>query len=211
MQLDSSDQKRRVAAGYDRVSYAYRSDDFDYAGSDYARVLGLVLPEIGARDFVVELGCGCGIPVSQVLAPRCRLTGIDISAVQLARASGLVPRASFVRADMASLHLRRESLKAVVAFWSLIHVPLEEQPGLLARIHDWLRPGGLFLGTVGYQEWVGTEDDWCGVPGATMYWSHAGRETYLRWFADAGLQVEREDFIREGDGGATVLLARRPD
>lgn len=212
--VDPAGQKRAVASGYDLVSYAYRADDYGYEGSGYERILNLVLPEFGPDDPVVELGCGCGIPVSRVLAPRCRLTGVDISRVQLARASNLVPSASFVRGDMASIEFLPGSLRAVVSFWAIVHVPLESHQALLARVLDWLQPGGLFLCTVGYHEWEGSEQDWLGVPGATMYWSHAGRETYRSWFADAGFLLEHEDFIPDWLGsepsGATVFFARKP-
>ncbi|MGI8926831.1 MAG: class I SAM-dependent DNA methyltransferase [Tepidiformaceae bacterium] len=208
--LSPTEQKRRVAAGYDKVSIAYRADDFDYANSGYQRILALILLELSPADHVVELGCGCGVPVAQALSPRCRLTGVDLSAVQLARARALVSAARFLRADMATLHFRPRSLRAVVAFWSIIHVPLEDQPRLLSRVFDWLQPGGLFLATVGFREWVGSEPDWHGVPGATMYWSHADRATYLRWFEEAGFLVEHEDFVPEGDGGHTVFFARKP-
>jgi SAM-dependent methyltransferase len=213
-ELTPAEQKRRVARGYDQVSEAYRDDDYEFAGSGYERILRLALPALEPADRVVELGCGNGIPVTRALAERCRVTGIDISAVQLARARRLVPAASFARADMGTLDFRPASLAAVVAFWSIIHVPLEDQRGLLGRVLDWLRPGGLFVCSVGYNYWVGQEDDWLEVPGATMYWSHVDRDTYREWFTAAGFATEREDFLPDSLGptasGATVFFARKP-
>jgi SAM-dependent methyltransferase len=134
--------------------------------------------------------------------------------VQLARARKLVPTAQFLRADMATLHFRPGSLGAVVALWSIIHVPLEEQPALLARVLDWLEPGGLFLASVGYNHWVGSEPDWLNVSGATMYWSHTDRDTNREWFIAAGFVIEHEDFLVDTLGsvpsGATVFFARKP-
>ena len=212
--LTPSAQKRLVARGYDQVSHAYRPDDYAYANSGYERILNLILPEMAPTDHVVELGCGNGIPVTRALAGHCRVTGVDISAVQLSRARPLVPGATFVLADMATLQFRAASLAAVVAFWSIIHVPLDEQRPLLARVLDWLRPGGAFLCSVGYNHWVGHEDDWLDVPGATMYWSHADRDIYRAWFREAGFVIEREDFLPDWLGpfpaGATVFPARKP-
>ncbi|MGH2607730.1 MAG: class I SAM-dependent methyltransferase, partial [Tepidiformaceae bacterium] len=209
-----AEQKRLVARGYDQVSHAYRGDDYPYPNSGYARILDLVIPELHAHSRVVELGCGNGIPVTRALAADCRVTGIDISPVQLARARTLVPNADFLRGDMATLHFRPASIAAVVAFWSIIHVPLEEQPALLARVRDWLQPGGLFVCSVGYSHWVGFESDWLNVPGATMYWSHVDQLTYRDWFTRAGFIIEREDFLPDWLGpepaGATVFFARKP-
>ncbi|MEX0784655.1 MAG: class I SAM-dependent methyltransferase [Dehalococcoidia bacterium] len=212
--LTPAEQKRRVAQGYDQVSLAYRADDYDYTNSGYARILNLVVGEFEPADRIVELGCGNGIPVTRALAEHCRVTGVDISAVQLARARTLVPNADFIRADMATLDFRPASLAAVVAFWSIIHIPLEDQPALLARILEWLQPGGLFLCSVGYNHWIGAETDWLDVPGATMYWSHVDRDTYRDWFTAAGYLIVREDFLPDTLGpdpvGATVFFARKP-
>jgi SAM-dependent methyltransferase len=208
--VPASEQKRLVRRGYDMVSRAYRADDYEYEGSGYQRILDLVLPELRDSDRVLELGCGCGVPVTKALAARCGVIGVDLSRVQLGRARRLVPGVDLLEADMCRLQFREESLNGITAFYSFIHVPLEEQPALLRRLRGWLRPGGFLLATVGYQRWIGSEEDWCGVPGATMYWSHEDRETNRRWFEEAGFELEREEFMPEGGGGATVLLARKP-
>ena len=208
--IGPAEQKRLVRRGYDMVSQAYRTDDYEYEGSGYQRILNLVLPELRGSDQVLELGCGCGIPVTKALAARCRVIGVDLSRVQLARARRLVPGVDFLEADMCRLQFREAAFSGITAFYSLIHVPLDEQMALLRRLRGWLRPGGFLLATVGYQRWIGSEEDWCGVSGATMYWSHEDRETNRRWFQEAGFELEREEFMPEGSGGATVLLARNP-
>ena len=75
---------------------------------------------------------------------------------------------------------------------------------------DMLEPGGWFFAILGKQAWTGTEDDWHGVKGATMYWSHADLATYRRWFVDAGLEIVEEGTQPEkGTPGFAVLIARR--
>ncbi len=96
---------------------------------------------------VLELGCGRGVPATRELARRHRVTGVDISAVQIELARHHVPEASFVHGDAMELEIAPASLDAVVALFVFGHVPVEEQPGLIARIALWLRDGGLFLGT----------------------------------------------------------------
>jgi 2-polyprenyl-3-methyl-5-hydroxy-6-metoxy-1,4-benzoquinol methylase len=46
---------------------------------------------------------------------------------------------------MMALEFRPAMFDAVVAFYSLIHLPRVEQEILLQRISTWLRPGGWFL------------------------------------------------------------------
>jgi SAM-dependent methyltransferase len=205
-----ADPKALVRRGYDLVSHAYRADDFSYEGSGYQRFLGWILPELRPGQDALDLGCGCGLPVARVLAERCNVIGVDISPVQVERARALVPSARFLCEDFAALTFDDGSFDAVTAFYSIIHLPLAEQPALFGRISRWLRPSGLLLCTVGWRPWTGTEESWRGVAGATMYWSHAGRETYRQWLSEADLSVEREGFLPEGEGGHTVLLARKP-
>ena len=52
---------------------------------------------------VLDLGCGCGVPVARRLARRYAVTGVDLSPVQVERARTLVPNATFICADMAAL------------------------------------------------------------------------------------------------------------
>ncbi|HHX63867.1 MAG TPA: methyltransferase domain-containing protein [Chloroflexi bacterium] len=198
--------KDTVREGYDRISYAYRADSFDYAASEYAVYLPWIeerLPE-GAR--VLDLGCGCGVPVARELSRRHQVTGVDISPVQIERARQLVPAAEFVCADLTACAFENESFDAVVAFYSIIHVPVEEQPALLERVTGWLRPGGRLLMTVGQGAWTGIDEDWFG---ARMYWSHSDADTYRRRLADLGLRLLREGFIPEDNAGHVVLMAEK--
>ena len=158
------------------------------------------------HDPVLDLGCGCGVPATAILAERFAVTGVDISPVQIERAQRLVPAAQFLCQDIADSDFQAESFRAIVSFFAIIHVPVAEQPELFQKLRRWLRPGGYLLATVGTRAWIGTEEDWHGAP---MYWSHADRETYLVWLADAGFEVLWTRFIPEGDSGHTLLLAKR--
>lgn len=198
-----------VRSGYDKVSHAYRGDDFDLQGTGYQQFLGWLTPRLEDGARVLDLGCGNGIPVARELAKRFQVTGLDLSPVQIERARQLVPQAEFHVGDMATTGFPPEYFDAVVSFFAIIHVPVGEQVGLIGAIGAWLKPGGYLLASVGHQAWEGTEDDWRAVPGATMYWSHADAGTYKSWIRASGMQVVQEGFLPEGDGGHTVLLAQK--
>lgn len=198
-----------VRQGYDKVSHAYRADDFDLEGTGYQQYLGWLMPRLADGARVLDLGCGNGVPVARTLAERFQVTGIDLSPVQVERARALVPGAEFRVADMSSTGFPPEYFDAVVSFFAIIHVPVGEQVGLIGAIGAWLKPGGYFLASVGHKAWEGTEEDWRGVPGATMYWSHTDAATYKSWIRAAGMQIVEEGFLPEGDGGHAVLLAQK--
>jgi hypothetical protein len=52
-----------------------------------------------------------------------------------------------------------------------------------------------------------TEDDWLGG-GATMYWSHYGRDENLRLIAEAGFRIIWDRLVTEDEafGGGTHLF-----
>ena len=198
-----------VRLGYDKVSYAYRSDDQSEAPPDYLAWLSELTPLLPQDSSILDLGCGCGIPVAQHLARTFAVTGVDISPVQIGRAEKLAPRAKFIRADVSELDFPAQTFAAIVSFYAIIHVPLEEQRDLFTKLHLWLEPGGYFMGTVGSRPWTGTEEDWLGVPGAKMYWSHDDMGTYRRWLGEIGFHICWTRFIPEGDGGHELILARK--
>jgi SAM-dependent methyltransferase len=197
-----------VRRGYDRISTAYRDDVGDTKAGYPLWLQTKLFPRLSPPARVLDLGCGNGVPATRMLAERFDVTGVDISDVQIARARLLVPRATFVRADMASHEFPQGSFHAVVSFFALIHVPMEEQRGLLGRVSAWLVPGGLFLATVGHDSCNRVGDFY----GAPMYWSHADAPTYCRWLSDAGIDVVEREFIPEGPHGGheLVLGVRRP-
>lgn len=204
----TEDPQDIVRAGYDAVSHLYRADDAPDA--EYGPWLSDLDGRLPRRADVLDIGCGNGIPIARHLtAAGHRVTGADLSPVQIARARRLVPGATFLETDAARLELPARSLDAVVSFYALIHMPQDDQRRLLGRIATWLRPGGWFVATVGHRAWTGTEDHWLGGS-APMWWSHPDAAEYRRWLVDAGFAVDHEDFVPEGSGGHALFRAVTP-
>ena len=193
----SSDPKRIVADGYDAISDRY----FEWASSFHTpamRWLEDLLERLEDGSEVLDLGCGRGVPFTQELARRHRVTGVDISARQVELARTLVPEAKFVHADAATLEHAPESLDAVVSLFMLGHVPRAEQGPLLRRIAGWLRPGGLLLATMATGGAEAVDRDWLGAP---MYFaSHTAEENRVLVHA-AGLEIVRDRIIPHREPG----------
>ena len=210
MTAPADDPRDIVREGYARASHAYRGDAFELEGSRYEHWLRRFERRVPAGGRVLDLGCGNGLPVALALAARHEVTGVDLSPVQVERARTLVPGATFLCADMTALELPAASFAGAVAFYSIINVPVAEHAALLARIAGWIAPGGHLLVTAGRDAWTGVEEDWRGVPGARMYYSHASVHDYRAWLRDAGLSIVEEGREpRTGVPGYAVFLARR--
>jgi SAM-dependent methyltransferase len=189
------DPKRIVADGYDKMAERYLAWSDLRPSATRLRYLALALELIPVGSDVLELGCGAGIPMTAALAEGRTVTGVDISSTQLEMARHNVPGATFLQADMTTLDFAAASFDAVVAFYSLSHVPRDEQTELIGRIRSWLRPGGVFLASFGADDEPGdVEADWLGVD---MYFSHFGAKANRRLVERAGLIVERSEIALE--------------
>jgi len=206
------DPKRIVAEGYDRMAERYLAWSDLKPSPTRLRYLALALELIPPGSDVLDLGCGAGVPMTAALAEGRAVTGVDISSTQLAMARRNVPGATFLQADMTALTFEPASFDAVVAFYSLTHVPRHEHAELLGRIRGWLRPGGLFLASMGADDEPGdVERDWLGVD---MYFSHFGAKANRRLIERAGLVVERSELAVEPedrhDARFLWVVARAP-
>jgi SAM-dependent methyltransferase len=208
--MEPEEQKRIVREGYDKLSCTYRAettpDDFEH----YAEWVEILSQHVPAGSSVLDVGCGCGLPATKLLAERFDVTGVDFSEVQIKRAQRLVPGAQFLREDIIDLAFDPESFDAIVSFYAIIHMPLEQQPELFSRFAQWLRPAGILMAIVGHRAWTGTDDAYLDVEGGLMAWSHADEDTYLQWIEGSGLHVHWMEFIPEGESGHTLLFAQKP-
>ena len=206
-----TDPHRIVASGYDRMADRYEAWAATIE-SPLAAWLEELLERLPPAAEVLELGCGGGTGASPELAARARLTGVDVSAEQVRRARRRLPAAQFLQADILSLELPQASFEAVVAIFVLNHVPRAELPRLLGRVGQWLRPGGLFLGTFGVSGTEGLQDDFLGVP---MFFGSLTEDETLAAVLGAGLEPVRNEVVAQDEGEHGIarflwVLARKP-
>jgi cyclopropane fatty-acyl-phospholipid synthase-like methyltransferase len=198
-----------VAQGYDAIADRFVEWRDEIVGDPrrwWADALASRLAD-GAR--VLELGCGAGVPDTQLLAERFEVTGVDISTEQIRRARASVPDAEFIRADFTSLELGPGIFDAVAAFYSFNHVPRDLLGTVFGRIHSWLVPRGLFLVSLGATD----TPDWTGdFLGAPTFFSGFPPDTNRRLLDGAGFERLLDEVVTfvEPEGEATFhwILAR---
>ena len=209
--------KQIVESGYDRIAQRYlafgqrnRAADASSARMTYLRKLLTLLP---SQTEVLELGCGAGVPCTQLLAKQAHVTGVDISATQIALARQHVPNATLMQADMMALAFPPATFDAVVAFYSIIHLPRIEQSIILMRIAEWLRPDGCLLLNLGIADDPGSiEPDWLGT---AMYWSSYDAQTYCAMLEQVGLTLVESEILSDDEDGEPVsflwVLAKKEE
>lgn len=123
---------------------------------------------------VLELGCGAGVPCTQAFIKHgLKVTGADISAAQIALAHEHVPQATLIHSDMMSLSFEPGSFDAVVGFYSVFHLPKDEQGPMVRKMTGWLKEGGWLLVNLTVDVGDQMMEDWMG---AKMFWSGHGVE-----------------------------------
>ena len=178
--------KRIVAHGYDAITQNYLKLIENMGPRVREKYLTVVEQNLPDGSLVLEMGCGAGAPMTQRLVRHYRVIALDISREQLALAVRNVPEANFVLADMTRLPFRA-AFDAVIAFYSMTHVPRDEHVALLRDIYRLLRPGGLFVATMGHGDCHDVvEADWLGAP---MFFSHFDGETNVRLVKEAGFNI----------------------
>lgn len=195
--------KQIVREGYDACGTTYN----EARALDPSPELNCLLNELPPLARVLDIGCGGGVPVTAVLAERATVIGVDISEVQIAQARSQVPKATFILGDIMSQEFTPSFFDAIVAFYTIFHLPRAEHGLLFERIARWLRPGGYFLATLANTDHPGyTEPDFFG---ANMYWSHFNSEWYVSRLRELDFQIIRRGILGHGYRGIPGLPPER--
>jgi cyclopropane fatty-acyl-phospholipid synthase-like methyltransferase len=177
------DHKMQVERGYDRCSEIYTAT----RDTDPPDDLSLLTGRLADGAEVLDVGCGSGIPITRALAERFAVTGVDISAGQIRRASANVPTANLIHGDIMAAEFPAASFDAIVGFYAIFHLPREEHAELFRRMHSWLRRGGYLLATLAEEgEPTHSEEDFFGT---TMWWSFFGLPEYTRILETTGFRI----------------------
>ncbi|MEU6970820.1 class I SAM-dependent methyltransferase [Kitasatospora aureofaciens] len=203
-----------IRDSYDAVADVYAQGfTADLASKPLDRAMLTAFAEqVPNAGLVGDVGCGPAQVACFLADLGAPVLGLDVSPgmVEVARARrpGLDVRVG----SMLDLPLGDGELAGVVAFYSLIHLQVEERPLAYAEFARVLRPGGLVLAAFHAGQEVRHLDSWLDRPVSLDFFALRPEEVAAGLSA-AGFAVEatlmRGPYPGEADTERAYLLARR--
>jgi SAM-dependent methyltransferase len=160
---------------------------------------------------VADVGCGPGHVTAHLHELGTDAFGVDLSPAMIDVARRDHPGLRFEVGSMTELGLADASVAALLAFWSLVHVPDDAVPAIFGHFRRVLRPGGPLL--LGFHAGDGSRLKTEGYGGHPMRVDVHRRQPdrVATWLRDAGFRVEAQLLLGPDDKvPGAVLFARRP-
>lgn len=179
--MQASEYKVRSQAAFDRQAAQYDQQQWGrHARALYPHMLQRIAHTWGPR--VLDLGCGTGALLEQVLAeqPDRKVTGLDLSAGMLeVAARRLGGRAALVQGDSERLPFAARSFDVVYCNDSFHHYPAPEK--VLEEVARVLEFGGAFL----------LGDCWAPQP------QRAVLNFFMRWSSEGDVRIYSKKQMRD--------------
>lgn len=201
--------KARQKASYDAMAKVYNdwTNQHNPLRLRFIEQLCTLCPQIldgTPAPKLLELGCGRGTPTLDTLLsrnPSLSVVANDMSEAQMHEArqnlAAYADRVEFMPGDMTKLEFDEGSFTAVVALYTFLHLPRDEQVGMFRKTALWLKPGGYLLCNFANEEIPGrVHDKWLDDRG-WMYESGFGGEVTATKLKEAGFEVVHQS--AEGD------------
>lgn len=213
--------KARLKDSYDAIAEKYTAwatKTADIRVGYLDKLLALLSP---AHNDILEVGCGAGIPTTERLlahSPSLRVTANDLSSSQIALGkarlvdiAGDTDRVTWIEGDMMALDFAEANFDVILGFYTIQHLPREEQVTMIEKIVKWLRPGGFILinfPAENYEHAVMT--GWMGEKG-WIFHSGWGTDMYRALVKEAGMEVILSE-VKQDNVKAQFLwvIAKKP-
>lgn len=207
---------RDTRASYDAIAADYE----ERFGAETKPLERAMLASFAARvradgaGPVVEFGSGPGRVSACLAGLGVDIRGVDLSPAMVALARRAYPQLRFDEGSMTELGgFVDGSLAGVVAWYSMIHLPPAEVPGVLGGFHRLLAPGGHLAVAFQVGEEISRYTEAFGHS-VSLDFHRMRPDLFLEQLRDAGFEV-RVRLEREPEKGEKTpqayLIARRPN
>jgi len=186
------DIRKIVKKGYEKGNYVGFFRTNTQPNAMEKKLLDRLACSLPKDAKILDLGCGTGIPFDKYLVNLgFRLTGVDFASNHIASARKNVPNAKFIESDFSKLGFGNKQFDAIIAFYSIFHIPRDEQQELFNKMNSMLIDGGLILVTLATSDSEDIDENWTGAP---MAWSQYDPAKYKSMLAQAGFEIVHDEY-----------------
>jgi ubiquinone/menaquinone biosynthesis C-methylase UbiE len=134
---------------WDKQAKKYDESEKQFA-SVYKDIIAKTVKYLNLNDNVLDYGCATGTKTIELSDKVRHIHGLDISTGMIQEAikktdALKIPNISFSRGTIYDTDLEKASFDKIVAY-GILHL-LEDKERAVQRIHELLKPGGLFIST----------------------------------------------------------------
>lgn len=194
---------KQVLSAYERLGKKYL---------DYRRALKsdayvkMFLRQLDKRSSVLDVGCGVGSPVDDILTKAGHeVVGIDLSPSLIELARKLVPGASYHTQDMRNLRMGEYVVDGIVCLYAIFHIPRSEHKRMLETFASFLPTGGWILISMGDRAYEGVHE----MYGVESYSSQWGSVENRRIVESVGFKIHFEEFATSNGERHQMMLAQK--
>jgi SAM-dependent methyltransferase len=212
--MDADDWLADTRTSYDTVAASYADyvrgaiDNLPYLRSALALFADSVRAAGGGP--VADIGCGPGHVTALLHGLGVDAFGIDLSPAMIDVARREHPGLRFAVGSMTHLSLSTASVAGVLAWQSLIHVPDDEVPAVLAHVHRVLRPGGPLQVLFHAGDGVRVKTEGYGGHPMKVRVHRRQPEKMASWLREAGFGIEAQLLLNPDDKASqAIVFARR--
>jgi len=209
MQPGSDDEATtETRDSYDVIARRYRTLKRQRGSGDYlAELLDRFVAGVPTHGRVLDLGCGHGLEVQELVDRGLQAAGLDLSRGMLECACE-VAAGRLVQADMRSLPFAATSLDGVWSVHALLHIPPDDLADVISDIRRVPRPGGSVAVSFAGGDGVHREEV-AYYAGRYRTFVHRSLETMIKMMGRAGLIVDSAGRAPEAERDTVWIVAHR--
>lgn len=194
---------KQVLAAYESLGKKYLDYRQALKSDTYVKMF---LRKLGKNSSVLDVGCGVGIPVDDVLTKAGHeVMGIDLSPSLIKLARKNVPGASYQVFDMRNLSFGEYEVQGLVCLYAIFHIPRSEHKKMIETFASFLPVGGWMLISMGDRAYEGEHE----MYGLVSYSSQWGSVENRRIVESAGFRIDFEEFAMSSGERHQMILAQK--
>lgn len=183
---------KTIEESYDKMGETYHNFRDNEKFNSELEKFAKLLPSFG---YVLDAGCGVGIPVSRFLTKKgFKVTGIDISSKMIALTKQNIPKATFYQKNIFTLDFPDNSFDGIICVYTLWHIPRADHSFIIENFHRMLKDNGILVINTGIFESDGMSDFF----GEPMLWSSNNPNKTLEFVKEAGFSIIFEGALKRG-------------